>query len=169
MNAIIPIPRCDVSIRPATLADIPFIDALQKKQSKNLGFLQTAALEGKIKAGHVLIAEEVTGLPDLRVPSEDLGLSETPSGVTQSSVLSPVHSPVGYCIGNDRYFKHDDIGIIYQLNVVPGMQRHLVGATLIKAMFDRAAYGCKLFCCWCAQDLEANYFWESIGFIPLAF
>jgi len=39
----------------------------------------------------------------------------------------------------------------------------------VKAMFDRAAYGCKLFCCWCAQDIEANHFWESIGFIPLAF
>src|SRR5437879_9684500 len=24
-------------------------------------------------------------------------------------------------------------------------------------------------CCWCAQDIEANYFWESHGFIPLAF
>src|SRR5439155_19340694 len=29
--------------------------------------------------------------------------------------------------------------------------------------------GCKLYCCWCAQDLEANYFWESMGFVPLAF
>jgi hypothetical protein len=36
-------------------------------------------------------------------------------------------------------------------------------------MFDRAAYGCRLFCCWCAQDIEANRFWESLGFIPLAF
>jgi hypothetical protein len=36
-------------------------------------------------------------------------------------------------------------------------------------MFERAAYGCRLFCCWCAQDIEANYFWESLGFIPLAF
>ncbi len=36
-------------------------------------------------------------------------------------------------------------------------------------MFERAAYGCKLFCCWCAQDIRANYFWESLGFVPLAF
>src|SRR4030095_16137929 len=67
------------------------------------------------------------------------------------------------------YFKRDDVGIIYQMNVVPAKQRSLIGATLIKAMFDRAAYGCRLFCLWCAQDIEANYFWESIGFIPLAF
>jgi hypothetical protein len=26
-----------------------------------------------------------------------------------------------------------------------------------------------LFSCWCAQDIQANWFWESIGFMPLAF
>jgi hypothetical protein len=65
--------------------------------------------------------------------------------------------------------KRDDVGIVYQLNVLPLKQRHLIGATLIKAVFERAAYGCRLFCCWCAQDIQANWFWESIGFVPLAF
>ena len=78
-------------------------------------------------------------------------------------------SPVGYCLFKDRYFKRDDVGIIYQLNVAPGKQRGLIGASLIKAAFERSAYGVKLFCCWCAQDIEANHFWESIGFVPLAF
>jgi len=55
------------------------------------------------------------------------------------------------------------------LNVLPLKQRNLIGATLIQAVFDRAAYGCKLFSCWCAQDIQANWFWESIGFLPLAF
>jgi hypothetical protein len=77
--------------------------------------------------------------------------------------------PVGYCIAQDRYFKRDDLGIIYALNVAPTAHRRLIGASLIKATFDRAAYGCKLFCCWVAQDLNANHFWESIGFLPLAF
>ena len=36
-------------------------------------------------------------------------------------------------------------------------------------MFDRAGWRCKLFCCWCAQDIEANRFWESLGFVALAF
>lgn len=76
---------------------------------------------------------------------------------------------VGYCISNDRYLKHDDLGIIYQLNVAPEKHRGLIGATLVKTVFERAAYGCKLFCCWCAQDLEANHFWESLGFVPIAF
>jgi hypothetical protein len=76
---------------------------------------------------------------------------------------------LGFVIGTDRYFKRDDCGIIYQVCVAPGARRGLVGAALVKAMFDRAAYGCRLFCCWCAQDLEANEFWESLGFVPLAF
>jgi hypothetical protein len=55
------------------------------------------------------------------------------------------------------------------MNVLPGAQRKLVGATLLKEVFERSPYGCKLFCCWCRQDLDACYFWESMGFIPLAF
>ena len=61
------------------------------------------------------------------------------------------------------------MGIIYQMNVLPGRQRGLLGASLLKAMFERSAYGCKLFCCWCAQDIAANRFWEAMGFVPLAF
>jgi len=26
-----------------------------------------------------------------------------------------------------------------------------------------------LYCCWCAQDLPANRFWEAMGFVPVAF
>src|SRR5262249_41546540 len=93
------------------------------------------------------------------------------TNITQGHVLIAESGSerVGYCISRDRYFKRDDCGIVYQLNVVPSKHRGLIGATLIKAVFDRAAYGCKLFCCWCAQDLQANHFWESIGFVPLAF
>ena len=39
----------------------------------------------------------------------------------------------------------------------------------MKAVFNRSAYGCRLYCCWCAQNLDANYFWESLGFVPIAF
>jgi hypothetical protein len=72
-------------------------------------------------------------------------------------------------ISRDRYLKRDELGVIYQLCVAPGHQRGLIGASLVKAVFERSAYGCKLYCCWCAQDLAANYFWESLGFIPIAF
>jgi hypothetical protein len=136
---MVPVPRRPVAVRVATPADLSFIDALQKAHAKMVGWMPTKQLEGKIGRGQVIVAED------------------------------EAKRPVGYCIGHDQYFKRDDVGIIYQMNVVPDKQRGLIGATLVKAMFDRAAYGCRLFCCWCAQDIEANYFWESLGFIALAF
>jgi len=136
---MLPVPRADVAIRPATLDDLPFIDSLQKKTTKQVGFMPRAQFEGKIKLGHALVAVDGTG------------------------------QRAGYLIGNDQYFKHDDVGIIYQINVAPEYRGSLVAATLLKAQFERSAYGCKLYCCWCAQDIEANRFWESCGFVPLAF
>lgn len=135
----LPKPRLDVSTRLATKEDVPFIDMLQKMHGHMVGWFPTKQLEANIAGEHILIAEDAGG------------------------------NPVGYCIAKDQYMKRDDVGIVYQLNVLPLRHRHLVGATLVKATFDRAAYGCKLFCCWCAQDIQANFFWESIGFIPLAF
>jgi hypothetical protein len=147
------IPRSPISIRAAVASDVPFIDRLQKMHSKMVGWMPTKQIEGKIAAGNVLIAME-RGMGLQPMQGEDTG-------------CKPV--PLGYVISQDQYFKRDDLGIVYQLNVVPGHQRGLIGATLIKTVFERAAYGCRLFCCWCAQDIEANRFWESLGFIPLAF
>ncbi|CAN5633287.1 hypothetical protein BH09PLA1_BH09PLA1_06460 [soil metagenome] len=160
----LPVPRVAITIRPGTIDDLPFLDSLQKLHTKQVGWMPTKTLEGKIKLGHVLIAEHARGQS-----SEGRGQEgNDPSSLTFD--LCPLPSvPVGYLIGNDQYFKHDDIGIIYQMNVLPGKQRGLIGATLLKAQFDRSAYGCKLYCCWCAQDIAANRFWESVGFLPLAF
>src|SRR5207253_6662290 len=57
MSAIVPIPRIAINIRPATMQDLPFIDRLQKLHSKQVGWMPTKQLEGKIAAGHVLVAE----------------------------------------------------------------------------------------------------------------
>ena len=168
MNAIIPIPQIPISIRVATIDDLPFIDGLQQKHSKQVGFLQTKALEGKIKAGHVLVAEEGSGFGGQGSGNTNASSILPPSSLNpEPRPLNPV--PVGYLIGNDQYFKHDDIGIIYQINIAERHRRSLVAATLLKAQFERSAYGCKLYCCWCAQDLDANRFWEAMGFVPLAF
>jgi len=140
---VVPSPRGEpITVRAGTLADVPFIDGLQKIHTHMVGWMPTKQIEGKIALGHVIIAE---------VPHQ--------GGKT----------PIGYCISQDQYSGRDDVGIVYQLNVMPMKQRHLIGASLLKAVFERAAYGCKLYCCWCAQDIQANYFWESCGFIPLAF
>lgn len=155
----LPEPRVSIAIRAGTVEDIPFLDALQKKTTKQVGWMPTKQFEGKVNAGHVLVAEGVTS-NETRVTSEDL--------VTRYASLV-TRAPVGYLIGNDQYFKRDDVGIIYQINVIPEMRRSLVAASLLKAQFERSAYGCRLYCCWCAQDIEANQFWEAMGFVPLAF
>jgi hypothetical protein len=133
------IPRCEVSVRPAVAGDYAFVDRLAAMHSKALGFTQKSVIEGKIAAGEILIAED-----EMRLP-------------------------IGYCSSSNRYLKRDELGVIYQMNISPGKQRKLVAATLLKEVFERAPFGCRLYCCWCAQDLDANYFWESMRFIPLAF
>src|SRR5688500_1825894 len=148
----LPAPRVAIDVRPATLDDFAFIDRLQTAYCKQLGYMPRAQMESKIKAGHVMVAES------------DEGTEARRHEVTECE-----GKPLGFVIGTDRYFKRDDCGIIYQLCVEPGQRRGLIGAALVKAMFDRAAYGCRLFCCWCAQDIEANRFWESLGFVPLAY
>jgi hypothetical protein len=166
MSAIIPIPREAIEVRVATATDIPFIDSLQKMHSHMVGWMPTKQLEGKIGAGHVLIAEEEIE-PRSHGDTEARSNCDSPS--LPPRLCGESASAVGYVISQDQYMKRDDVGIVYQLNVLPMKQRNLIGAMLIKSVFERAAYGCRLFCCWCAQDIRANFFWESIGFIPLAF
>ncbi len=165
----VPAPRVPITIRPATNEDIPFMDALQKLHSKQVGWMPTKQFEGKIKAGHVLVAEEMQN-DECRMQNGEKASSPSASSFSvQHSAFCISPTPVGYCIANDQYFKRDDVGIIYQMNVAPGHQRGLIGATLLKAQFERSAYGCRLYCCWCAQDIAANRFWEAMGFVPLAY
>jgi N-acetylglutamate synthase-like GNAT family acetyltransferase len=135
------LPGVGVEVRDARLEDVAFLDELQRVHSKAVGWMPLGQLEGHVKKRHVVIAE-------------------TPP---------PAGERVGYCIGVDRYFKRDDVGIIYQMNIRPDWQRGLIGATLLQAMFDRWPWGVRLCSCWCAQDLPANRFWEAVGFVPLAF
>src|SRR6476661_3901994 len=85
----LPAPRVAISIRPATMSDLPFIDSLQKLHTKQVGWMPTKQLEGKIAAGHVIIAE---------CPS--------PQPLTnRCAVTSRVQGEgerVGYLVGNDQ-------------------------------------------------------------------
>jgi len=123
--------------------DLTFIDKLQRIHTKMVGYFPTGQFKGYIEQGAVLIAYDRS--------------------------MGHQAQSLGYIISKDRYLKRDELGVIYQLNVVPGVQRKLVGASLVKSAFERSAYGCRLYCCWCAQDIQANYFWQSLGFVPIAF
>ena len=170
LSAPRPLTPANLTIRPGVLSDVPFLDSLQRLHTKQVGWMPTKQFEGKIKLGHVLIAEEADGYRLTADGSEaDAGRVSASSPLAVSRPPSAPPTPVGYCIGNDQYFKRDDVGIVYQMNVLPGRQRGLIGAALLKAQFERSAWGCKLYCCWCAQDIAANKFWEAMGFVPLAF
>jgi hypothetical protein len=167
----VPLPAAGgaMRIRPAVMGDLGFVDRLQKIHTKMVGWMPTRQLESKIERGHVLVAEEKPKDEGGRMKDEAKVRSASVSAVSSFIPHPSPFLPIGYIIGHDQYFKRDDCGIIYQVNVLPGKQRSLVGAMLVRALFERAAYGCRLFCCWCAQDLAANRFWESLGFVPLAF
>src|SRR5688500_4756955 len=169
MNPIVPIPKCDVAIRVATMEDLPALDALQKRHNRALGYFPTKQFEGYIAMGGVLVAEEENA--GVRVGVGVRVRPEEEPAPDHTHTLNPTLTRplLGYVISRDRYLKRDELGVIYQLCVNPGAQRKLVGATLVKEVFARSAYGCRLYCCWCAQDLEANHFWESLGFVPIAF
>src|SRR5262245_2048632 len=87
MTAIVPVARTPIAIRLATAADYPFIDRLQDMHSKALGFMPKAQLEGKINAGHVLIAEE-----DVSADCADLRRLNTNALNLRESAQSADHS-----------------------------------------------------------------------------
>jgi ribosomal protein S18 acetylase RimI-like enzyme len=147
------------------MEDIPFMDALQKKHGRALGYFPRQQFEGYVRMGAVLVAENVTEHSSLVTCGDARGVGGPASDKGQVTN----DTRLGYCISRDRYLKRDELGVVYQLCVAPDVRRGLIGATLVRAAFERAAYGCRLFCCWCAQDLDANWFWESLGFVPLAF
>jgi len=134
-----------ITIRPATDrgGDLAFIDELMKRHSGALGFASYTELQSHIEEGTALIAVEgaVNGIGGTKI---------------------------GYILYRDRYMKREDCGIVSQLVVDGEKRRGLVGAMLVRTMFERVPWGVRLFCLWCAQDLEANRFWEALGFKALA-
>lgn len=169
-------PRIDFTIRTATPGDFGWIDAMQKQESDKLGFLMRAAIEKRIEQGNVLVAEATPGNGSrgsgLGSGGEETSEDSHGSGRDpKPETLDPAQAatPLGYCIHVDRYMKQDHVGQFIQLNVPPEYRRSLVGAALVKAAFEKSAYGVKLYGLWCRQDLAANRFWEALGFVPLAF
>jgi len=169
VTLIRPEPKTPVVIRAATErgggGDLAFIDALMKKHNKMVGFASMKELKSHIEQGTALIAECHSRAGGN--PADGTAISGELDARLRGHDGRP--TPIGYCLYRDCYMKHEDCGYVSQLNVAPHRHRGLVGAALVKAMFERVNWGVRLFSCWCAQDLEANRFWEAMGFVPLAF
>src|SRR5689334_22907608 len=103
MNAIVPIARTSIAIRPATLDDVPFMDGLQKQYNKQLGHFKTEWFEGYIKTGGVLVAVGAGS----RAAGGELA---SPAGDTSVAPTEGAEHLLGYCISRDRYQKRDELG-----------------------------------------------------------
>src|SRR4051794_31779880 len=101
--AIIPIPRSPVTVRVATPADLPFIDALQKRHAKQVGWMPMKSLEQKVAAGEVLVAEMQNDECRMQNGETDAPVSSS-FGIHHSAFsISSRISPAGYIISTDRY------------------------------------------------------------------
>src|SRR5688500_12443476 len=91
---IVPAPRREIAIRTATMDDLPFLDSLQKQYNKALGFFPRAQMEGYVRSGWVLVAEQGRdGETERRRDEVRGGASSTPS--LRHSVSSSLPRPLG--------------------------------------------------------------------------
>ncbi|MEM8493957.1 MAG: hypothetical protein AAF663_01050 [Planctomycetota bacterium] len=169
-----PLPGAGVAfdIRPGTVDDIPWIDALQKENKRGLGFMRFGELEGHLKKDNVYVAVATdvrSVMSDVRCPTDESDASRDADITDQHSDLKHADPRIGYCIAADRYYQRDEVGQVYQMCVARNFQRLHIGSNLLAKVWDTWPRGVKLCGCWCAQDLEANRYWEGCGFTPVAF
>lgn len=127
-----------IQARLATAKDRSFLDHLQTKFSKQLGYMPLQAIERHCEKGQCWLAIE--------------------NG-----------QPAGYVLGAPRYHGLDACSIIYQAAVPYDAQRRAVGTLLVTRWCEALPAESKQVALWCAQDIEANLFWASLGFAPLAY
>ncbi len=129
--------RPAVSVRTATVADLPFLDALQDRFSHQVGYLTKDALRKRLEAGQVQLATE--------------------NG-----------QPACYVLGALGYRRQPRVAIVFQAAVEFDAQRRLISTCTVERWAATAGAGADQLLCWCAQDIDANFFWRSLGFEALA-
>lgn len=127
-----------LSIRAGTIADLAWVDQMQRVHAGKLGFLWARALEKRLTEGTTRIAVDQQG------------------------------TQFGFVLWGEGYSGRDDVSICFQLAVAPAHHRRLIGASLVAAWLEALPFGMRLAVCWCAQDLPANHFWASVGFRAMA-
>lgn len=122
----------------ASISDLRFIDSLQRKFARSLGFLPTAALEVNLEAGNVHLAME----------------NEDPAGYL---LVRPVLS-----------WQPLLASIVQAAVCMDAQRRHHGLALLLKIEEDARARGQIGLQANCAIGVEANEFWQAAGFKPIA-
>lgn len=76
--------------------------------------------------------------------------------------------PAAYVSGVTPYMRRSDLAIIYQAAVEYDAQRRLISTALVEAWCGAVCPNANQICLWCAQDINANLFWSSLGFHAIA-
>lgn len=124
--------------RLAAGADARFVLALQRKFSNELGFIPGEALRHRIKLRQVSIALE--------------------NG-----------EPAGFILAAQELSQAKHIRPIFQAAICYDAQRRHHGLSLVGRLSQEAREnGQSIIQCFCRQDIDANAFWRSAGFVQVA-
>lgn len=77
--------------------------------------------------------------------------------------------PAGYLLGKAGYNRSPQDAIIYQAAIDYDAQRSHIGTELTEHFIDLLPDRITRISLWCAQDIDANLFWEALGFTALAY
>lgn len=128
----------ETRISIAKPADLPYVDALQRRFRHALGFLTFQALEGYLERGQVLLAFE----------------NAQPAGYL-------LWQRPTYPFGDETV----RVCRIIQAAIDYDAQRRLHGTRLVHRLYQQVARATPTYLsCWCAEDLDANAFWAAVGF-----
>jgi len=122
----------------ATLSDLKFIDSLQKKFGRSLGFLPTEALTVNLEAGNVDLAMENDEPAGYLLCRPRLAWQPLLGSIVQAAV----------CMDAQR--RHHGLALLLQVEE----RARRAGQVALQAN--------------CAVGVEANEFWQAAGFKPIA-
>jgi ribosomal protein S18 acetylase RimI-like enzyme len=130
--------RAPARLSRATLSDIKFIDSLQKKFGRSLGFLPYEALEVNLEAGNVDLAME---------NEEPAGYLLCRPRLAWQPLLGSI---VQAAVAMDAQRRHHGLALLLQVEE----RARRAGQVALQAN--------------CAIGVEANEFWAAAGFKPIA-
>lgn len=126
------------AIRTATLADLPFIDDLQKKHAKAVAFRPKIALQNYAEAGRITLALE---------NDDPAGYILANARLRYQDQICPIFQAA---VAMDAQRRHHGLALLATV------------ATTAKSAGSLALQAN------CREELEANDFWKAAGFEPIA-
>jgi N-acetylglutamate synthase-like GNAT family acetyltransferase len=125
------------NLRTATVSDLTFIDSLQKKFARAVGFLPKIALENYTGRGHIRLAIENGDPAGYILSKPHLAWRPEMRSITQA------------CVAMDAQRRHHGLALLKQIEA----ESRAAGLIAIQAC--------------CAVGLESNEFWAAAGFRPI--